>query len=206
MRAYSSAREPVLGGQLGRDGGRRAAIRARAPRVGSRRVGRAAAPEPRLHRAEDLEAVLAARRAARRRARGAASGRRRCRAALQTPAMLPSEPFGFASGVDAPAAVGVAEDDLAVALERRERRLVGDVAALAVLDRAARAPRRARQPLVNGVSDVSTRTVTTSQTKLSDAVAHQRARQQARLAQDLEAVADAEHEPAGARVRARPPP
>jgi hypothetical protein len=62
-------------------------------------------------------------------------------AALQTPAIARSEPFGLAgsSGVERRRAVvaDVAEEDLAVALELVQRRLVGVVAALAVGDRHA---------------------------------------------------------------------
>ena len=55
---------------------------------------------------------------------------------------------------------------------------------------------------VNGARASSTRTDTASAYELQVAVAHERAGQEARLAQDLEAVADAEHRPARARERA----
>jgi len=63
-----------------------------------------------------------------------------------------------------------------------------------LIGRVKRSPRR--QLAVNGVAVVSTRAITRSQTKLSETVADEGAGQQTRLAQDLEAVADA-----GARGR-----
>ena len=120
----------------------------------------------------------------RRRARGAASGRPRCRAALEMPAMSRYEPLGLSPEV--------AGDDAALALEPVEGALVGDEAALAVLQRdddllALRRTRwsrrwRCARPAAAGRGRRS-----------AVVVADQRAGQQVRLAQHLEAVADAEH-------------
>ena len=78
---------------------------------------------------------------ARRRARDAASARRRCARSLQMPAMLLSEPFGFAASVTSPPRVAVAEDDAAGRPRARAidvgRRVV---VAFAVRDRHAAAP------------------------------------------------------------------
>ena len=100
---------------------------------------------------------------------------------------------GAAGGVD------VAQDDLVVVLELLQRPRVGDVAALAVLDRQVQ-HLAWRQPRVNGVSVSSTRTAPCRADEAQAAVADQRAGQQAGLAENLEAVADAR---APGRRRAR---
>ena len=90
-------------------------------------------------------------------------------------------------------AVGVPDDHPAGALELVQRRLVGDEGALAVLDRhgeqltggVARRPARCR------VRSPSSRDVACDEPQAR--VPGERAGQQVRLAQDLEAVADAEH-------------
>ena len=71
-------------------------------------------------------------------------------AAFMTPAIARSDPFGLPGSVGAgvvPGRVHVAEQDLAVAFELVERRVVREVAALAVGDRhpqrACRRPRPA---------------------------------------------------------------
>ena len=63
-------------------------------------------------------------------------------AALATPAIPRSEPFGLpgSSGPAVEPSRRVAPQDLAVALERVERRVVGEVAALAVGDRHPQRP------------------------------------------------------------------
>ena len=88
-------------------------------------------------RPDDAETVLGARGSPRTPAPDGASGRRRCRPRFMTPAIARSEPFGLAGSsgpAAAPARVDVAEEDLAVALERVERRVVRVEAALAVGD------------------------------------------------------------------------
>src|SRR6185503_5221308 len=104
-------------------------------------------------------------------------------------------------GSHAAGAVDVAKDDAALALERRERVLVGHPAALAVLDREREELARMAGPgegrldglHANGdeIADEAERSVP-----------HQRTGQKPRLAQHLEAVADAEHEAAVSGVAA----
>src|SRR5207247_2215277 len=93
----------------------------------------------------------------------------------------------------APGAVGVAEDDALLVLERRERALVGDVAALAVLDRQLEHLARAAavgEERVGGLHPHGDEVAHEAERAVGD----QRPGQQPRLAQDLEAVADAQHE------------
>src|SRR5207245_5154658 len=93
----------------------------------------------------------------------------------------------------APGAVGVAEDDALLVLERRERALVGDVAALAVLDRQLEPLARAAavgEERVGGLHPHRDQAAHEAER----AVGEQRPGEQPRLAQDLEAVADAQHE------------
>ena len=109
-------------------------------------------------------------------------------ARLLTPAM---------SRADAVEAVAgrVAEHDLAVGLELVEHRVRRPVAAGLVLgrDREPRRRSRTRRSTSCGVDDVE---VDLAADEAQRRVRQQRARQQARLAQHLEAVADAEHQAA----------
>src|SRR6478752_253836 len=86
----------------------------------------------------------------------------------------------------------VARDHATLALEQVERRLVGDEAALPVLehDRDLRALGVGRRP--RGVDALDAQPLVAAD-ELAVVVADQRTRQQVRLAEDLEAVADAEH-------------
>ena len=130
-------------------------------------------------------------------------------AAFMTPAIARSEPFGLAAIVRArarsPVRVDVAEQDLAVALERVERRVVGVVAALAVGDRHPQRRRASASAWVNGVSSRSGGDRDLAPGEPQRRVAEQRAGHEAGLGQDLEAVADPEDEPAVGRRSRRPP-
>ena len=88
-----------------------------------------------------------------------------------TPAIARSEPFGLA-GSDGPAGVAVGvdvpEQDLPVALELVERRVVGEVAALAVGDRHPQRSPRPRHARVNGVSSRWAAIATSRPTNRSD--------------------------------------
>ena len=111
-----------------------------------------------------------------------------------TPAIARSEPFGLAgsSGRGRRARrVDVAEQDLAVALERVERRVVGVVAALAVGDRHAQRPPLAERVGERRVEPLGRDRAPRGPANRSDAVAQQRARHEPGLGEDLEAVADA---------------
>ena len=125
---------------------RRGAARSRCGRATSSGCGRSSRSSPRWRRrsgwerldggeqalargvderGEDQRAVGRSRAAGRPRARDAASGPSRCPRSFTTPATSAIEPFGFSV---------VAEDDLAVRLELGEQLVVGEAAALAVLD------------------------------------------------------------------------
>ena len=114
--------------------------------------------------------------------------------------MLCTDPFGFAVVVDLTLCVGVAEDDLAIRLERATTSGSRVVVAFAVRDRNPQ-HLSAAAAVVNGVSVCSTRMWTCSQWNFSASVPQHRARQQAGLEQNLKAVADAEHRPARVRER-----
>ncbi len=95
--------------------------------------------------------------------------------------------------------VAIAEDDAPFALEAVERRRIGEIVAFRVRDRQAHdltlavALGEERLVVVDAQGDVAA-------DELERGVAHQDAGQQARLAQHLEAVADAEHRRAGLRL------
>ncbi len=93
------------------------------------------------------------------------------------------------------AALGVAvgEEDLLVREERAERRFVGDVMALAVRDGQGAAPGRPVYFMVKRDSGFSTRMGIVSQRKCRLVLRTSTAGEQARLAQNLKAVANAEH-------------
>ena len=111
-------------------------------------------------------------------------------AALETPAMSRAEPFGFSPG-------RVAERDLAGGLELVEHRVGRVVAAGRVLDgdRERLAGRALARPRRVGARH---RHADLPAEEAQARVRQQRAGQQPRLAQDLEAVADAEHRAARA--------
>ena len=100
---------------------------------------------------------------------------------------------------------GIAENHPALAFQPRDGLAVGDVVALAMrhrhADHLARivAARERRVGALDPQIDVAA-------DEAQVLVAHQHARQQAGLAQDLEAVADAEREPAFGRQRRAPRP
>ena len=118
---------------------------------------------------------------------------------LNTPAMELVEPLGLVASPTCPVGVAIAERDPAVRLDSLDRLVVGDEIALAVGDgeldhlpgRIAARERglRVLDPQVLHLAD-----------EAALGVAHQHARQQAGFAQDLEAVADAEHQPAARGV------
>ena len=81
------------------------------------------------------------------------------RPALHIPAMLSSDPFGFASGVILPVGGRIPEDDPLVALQFRERRLIAKVIAFHVPDGNGQNFTLAAC-VVNMVSVLSTRTCT----------------------------------------------
>src|SRR3989338_8600227 len=85
--------------------------------------------------------------------------------------------------------IHVAQEHLFVRLEFVERPLIGVVVALAVRDGDTQPFARALEPQVHVPAD-----------EFERAVAHQSARQEPRLAEDLEAVADADDSLAGGRV------
>ena len=91
--------------------------------------------------------------------------------------------------------VDVAEGDAVLGFEFVERALVGDVAAFAVGDRQAQHLVLLRGGGVGRVGGAH-REAQFAADELQAAIADQRAGKQAGLHQDLEAVADAEHEPA----------
>ena len=103
------------------------------------------------------------------------------------PAISRSEPLGLST---------IAEGHAVLGLELVERALVGEVAAFAVRDGHAQDLAALRASLVKGESTVSVRSRTSRQMNLQPAVADQRAGQQSGFHQDLEAVADAQHQPA----------
>ena len=108
------------------------------------------------------------------------------RSRFRMPAMLRMDPL---QGVD------VAEGDAILGFELVERAVVGVVVAFAVGDRHGQhLPFLA--PCVNGEFVVSTRNLDGLADEFQSRVAQQRAGQQAAFAEDLEAVADAQHEPA----------
>ena len=109
-------------------------------------------------------------------------------ARLLTPAMSRAEPLKFV-------ARRVAHDDLPVGLELVEHRVRRPVAAGLVLGRDGEpvAARAGARPHRAGVDHFE---LDLPADEAQRRVRQQRARQQARLAQHLEAVADAEHEPA----------
>ena len=113
--------------------------------------------------------------------------------------MLFSEPFGFEAVVDRPVRVAVAERDLSVAFDRPDRFVVGLEIALAVgdgeFDHLAR--RVAAGEAGRGVLDPQ---MLHFADETAVGVAHQHARQEARFAENLEAVADAEHQSAARRM------
>ena len=123
---------------------------------------------------------------------------------LNTPAMAFIEPLGLAASPTSPVGVAIAEGDPALGLDPADRVRVGDEIALAMgdgeLDHLARRVGRVKRGL---------RVLDPDMLHLADeaepGVAHQHARQKAGLAEDLEAVADAEHEAAARGVGARPP-
>ena len=119
-------------------------------------------------------------------------------AALRTPAIARSEPLGLAAPVrsrDRAGRVHVPEQDLAVALERVERGLVGVVAALAVGDRHAQRPSDLEAVGEAGVGPLrgDPHLLAGEPKRL---VAQQRARHEPGLGEHLEPVADAEDEAA----------
>ena len=118
------------------------------------------------------------------------------RASLQMPAMLLTEPFGIGGVGDLARRVAVAEDDAAARFELRDRRRDRRSSCLrrARSEACSTWPRAARS--VNGVSVCSVAHPDVLAVKLEIAIAQHRPRQQARLEQHLEAVADAEHRPA----------
>src|SRR5438105_7802853 len=94
----------------------------------------------------------------------------------------------------------VAQHDLTVGHELGRRLSVGDIAAVAVRDRQRQLFAllvTAGEGRVRRLDPYADR----SRQKLETGVAHQRAGEQSRLAQDLEPVADAEYPTARARVR-----
>ena len=118
------------------------------------------------------------------------------RPSLSTPAMFSSEPLGLASAVISPEGSCVAEGDAVVALEGCERRFVTEVVAFHVTDGdlehlasgqcagEGRVGRLGAQ--MHLLADV-----------FESGIAHEGTWQQAGFAEDLEAVADAEHEATG---------
>ena len=127
------------------------------------------------------------------------------RPALQMPAMLLTEPFGLASAVTSPAAVAYRNTTWRFASSAATHLRFGEVVAFAVRDRDAqhlpgRAERGERRV---GLLDAQVHVLAA---ELQPGVPQHRARQQAGLEQDLEAVADAEHRAALLRrTRARRP-
>ena len=114
------------------------------------------------------------------------------RAALQIPAMLWREPLGFAVVGGLAPAVDVAEDHLAIGFEGGRQVGVGEVVALAVGDRQPEHLALGARPGERrvGLFDPHRQD---ARHELEAAVADHRPRQQARLEQHLEAIADAEH-------------
>ena len=112
-----------------------------------------------------------------------------------TPAIARSEPFGLAarssSAARSPRCVDVAEQDAAVALERVERRVVGEVAALAVGDRHPQRPPGRRQGVGERRVEPLGGDVDVAAEEAQAAVAQQRAGHESGLGEHLEAVADA---------------
>ncbi len=200
MRSYSSAREAVLEppsfGHRGRVAGgmpinaRGPPTRARrspASRCAAHRSGRASA---RPHRPSSRSQACS----------GCGIRPNTLRCALTMPAMLLSEPFGLAAGGGAAGShrrSAARPGGSSSSRSQRRRRRPRSSPSPCLIGRSRTSPRAQRA--VNGVSVSSTRTCTVLAHEAQAAVADQRARQQTRLAQDLEAVADAEHQSAGAR-------
>src|SRR6266545_4475787 len=103
--------------------------------------------------------------------------------------------------IEAAVGRGVAEQHPALAFEARDGFLVGDVVALTMRDRHADyltrivAARERRVGALDPQADLAT-------DELERGIAHEHARQQPGLAEDLEAIADAEHEAATLGMRA----
>ena len=114
---------------------------------------------------------------------------------LQTPATFQTEPFGFAPGGDLPGLRRVPEDDLVALPELAEKRRLDVVAPLAVGDRHLEdlAPPEPPGERALGLLDGD---VGPLAPELEALVPQKRPGQEARLAEDLEAVAAPEHQPA----------
>ena len=111
---------------------------------------------------------------------------------LKMPAMLRAEPLGLCCLVERAVRPAIAEGDAAFAFEPVQRLVIGEVIAVVMRDRhrdhLARLIARGEDGLA--VLDAQIHVLAVEFERL---VAQQRARQQPRLGQDLEAVADAEH-------------
>ena len=113
-------------------------------------------------------------------------------------------PLGFEASPTLPLSVAIAERDLALRFDGADGLLVGDEISLAVgdgeFDHLARSI---------AAGEGGLRVLDPDMLHLADetqpGVAHQDAGQEAGLAQDLEAVADPEHQAAARRMVRRPP-
>ena len=110
--------------------------------------------------------------------------------------MASSEPLGLPASVIAARLVDVAEDDRGPRRGARQRRLVAAVVAVAMGDRAAD-----HLAMAVGAGEDRVRGLDPELHLAADeaeaGVPHENAGEQCRLAEDLEAVADAEHRHAG---------
>ena len=108
------------------------------------------------------------------------------------PAMLRSEPFGFASALTTPIVFAVHESDATILFELVHHCLGGLITALAVRDGKAQHAADLRRERAVGL-DLH---VDVAALEAEVRVLRERAGQEPAFGQDLEAVADAEHVPA----------